>query len=182
MYPGRILLGFSIRFFFGIVLGALLIYWQKIFLLNQVGFLEESTLKQLEFAMFQPRALFLFLLKRSLCFYLVLFLLATGDYRKRGIDLVCIVMGFMQGVFLAVAYMRFGRLGAWLYLTAQFPGGIAWLLCFFMIYAVCQISIDYHKLRVFGVGALLVTIGAWTQSYVNPFLLQKFLHVFFSKI
>lgn len=182
MYHRRLLCAFAIRFLLGIVLGALLLHWQKKFLLYQVGFLNESTLKRLEMLPFQPRVLFLYYLKKYFGYYMMLFLLSASEFRRRGIDLVSISMGILQGAFLATAYSRFGRWGVGLYFAAQFPGGIVWMLCFFVFYVVCQTQADYRIWQALLLGAGFAIAGAWAQSYVNPFLLQKFLHIFFSKI
>ena len=100
MYHRRLLCAFVIRFLLGIVLGALLLHWQKRYLLYQVGFLNESTLKRLEMLPFQPRVLFLFYLKKCFGYYMMLFLLSASEFRRRGIDLVSISMGILQEPFL----------------------------------------------------------------------------------
>lgn len=173
---------FLFRIGIGLGLGILFARWQFHFLDNQVGFMDESTLRWLETVAFQPRELFLFMLRKMLQAYLILLLLQMSRLAGIGMTAICVCYGWLQGNCLGILLQRFGWSGMLLYGVTQFPGGFGYVVWLYYRFSWCrekQRNYSYREV-IMELGFLLGCI--WMQSYVNPFLLQKYLQVLLNHI
>jgi len=168
----------AIRIAGGFLLGILIVQGFRDVVLNQVGYLGRGTLEELSTVIFQPRALLFYLLKQKFMLYGALLLVLMTAAGRLGMNLYTVGIGGLQGVFFMTAVLRYGMRGAALYVIADFPQILAFVpwLCLMYSWLRQERKIDFKGLLA---GAFLLFADAWMQSYVNPFLLQKFLLKFF---
>lgn len=159
---------------------------------DAIGFLNENALQKLSDTVFLPGSLFLYLMKRRFTELFFLFLLSMTFLGKVGMNLYLIWTGGLQGIFVMSLMQQYSWKGVGLFLVAMFPQCIflvpsVWLLfnlnrrLYTKAYRLrcggaCTERRALFKEAVFCMG--MYSAATWLQSYVNPFLLQKYLHLF----
>lgn len=176
----------------GFLVGLFVVRLSRGTVYRSVGFLEGETLHRLSVSVFLPQSLFWYLLKRRMVELTFLLLLSMTLLGKIGGTLYFVCIGGMQGMFFMTLAQQYGMKGVGLFLLASFPQ------CFVLIPAMWVLLTLNRRLYVkasykrYGgeyterknliegilLCFLLYGLAAWMQSYVNPFLLQKYLQIF----
>ena len=188
-------------FLFGFFVGVFLINLWKETLIVDTGFLDEEMLYQMKYAQIDSDSFFGYVLKQRLLLFVCL---AIGATTYLGITMTygaLLWFGFAGGIFMASAAVRYGFKGVLLLVGVFMPHYIIYIPTFWMLlnwcYYICCTM--YFPAKVFGEKArqykdkktflisnggrvilllLVVIIGIWVESYVNPIFLTKLLKIF----
>ena len=188
-------------FLFGFFIGVLLInLWTDVFIGN-TGFLDEELLYQMKYARIDNDKFFDYVLKQRLLLFIGL---AVGATTYLGLVMTygaLLWFGMAGGIFVAAAAVRYGFKGILLLAGIFLPQYIIYIPVFGALlnwcYYICCTM--YFPARIYGgvdmqyrskktyvaanigrvlVLFLVVIIGIWLESYVNPIFLAKLLKIF----
>lgn len=181
-------------FLAGMLLGTMIMMIGKENLLDKTGLLGEEVLYHMKYMTIDTKALFWYVLGSRLKDVAVLAILATTYL---GLVVICarvLLYGAATGIFFTVSVMRYGIKGILLILTGIFPQyllyvpAILWLLLW--CEQVCR-DIYFEKSALIAAKSeivkkilqllaivIVVIIGCFLESYVNPVLLEKLLKIF----
>lgn len=188
-------------FLFGFFIGVLSInLWADVFVTN-TGFLDEELLYQMKYARIDSEKFFYYVFKQR---FLLFVCLAVGATTYLGLVMTygaLLWFGMAGGIFIAAAAVRYGFKGVLLLTGIFLPQYIIYIPVFWTLlnwcYYICCILYfpakvygeakkQYKNKRTFFIanGArifvlfLVVIIGIWLESYVNPIFLTKLLKIF----
>ncbi len=156
------------------------------------GFSNEDALQKLSSTVFLPESLFFYLMKRRVTELVFLVLLSMSFVGKKGMDLYLLWICMLQGTFFMTLIQRYAWKGAGLFLVAGFPHCIILVPAIWVFFELNRkLYTRTYRLKCGGefigrkalFGEMLFCIcmysaAAWLQSYVNPFLVQKYLHLY----
>lgn len=156
------------------------------------GFLNEDMLQRLSDTVFLPESLLLYLMKRRVTELVFLLLLSMSFIGKTGIDLYLLWISMLQGTFFMTLIQLYAWKGAGLFLVAVFPHCIILVPAVWVLFDLNRkLYTKAYRLKCGGefIGRkaliretlfciCMYSAAAWLQSYVNPFLIQKYLHLF----
>lgn len=120
------------------------------------------------------------LLSRGPVFVLLVILMCTS-MRTWIWRIVIVWSGFWLGVLSKMFYLWYGIKGVGLLLTALFPQ----FLFYFMAYGMLYQNLEKHRMSIrvqyvpVFVAVGVVIMGMVLESYVNPFLVNGYLKIFF---
>ena len=125
--------------------------------------------------------LFFFALKHRLTLYFVM-LIMTLMKRKEIKGGMLAYIGICIGVSLTAMIARIGMWGILLFVVALFPQGLFYILAYGMLIQHMGTDLNTKGLGFMSVfvGVLLVITGCFLESYVNSFLVSKFLKIYIS--
>lgn len=179
-------------FLAGTLAGILLMNIGKSVLLNNTGLLNEYVLYDMKSMTVDSGALFWYVTgKRMKCLVFVAALSTTSI----GLVIVTGAMlwyGAAVGMFITAAVLRYGLKGVLLMIVSIFPQSLLYVPAIFFFMGWCeQVCREIHQklpadkrrnvairlIQLFIV-TVVVIIGCFLESYVNPMLLKKFLKIF----
>ncbi len=188
-------------FLFGFFIGVFLInIWKDIFITG-TGFLDEEMLFQIKYTQIDTDRFFAYVLKQRTILFVCL---ALGATTYLGLVMVygsLCWFGFMGGAFMATVSVRYGFKGILLLIGAFMPQYLVYVPVFWLLlcwcYNICctmyfpakiwngqDKKYKSKKTFVFVQGGylvvlfLVVIIGIFMESYVNPIFLTKLLKIF----
>ncbi len=182
-------------FFLGLFLGFLIMNIGKGVLLTDTGLFDEDTLYQMKYMTVDKSAFFCYILRKRLCWLLVLAVAAT-TYLGLAVCMGLVLWyGFSAGMFFSVLMLRYGLKGILLALVGIFPQYLLYIPAFvlFLKWAKHLYKSIYSRGAGFDAGEKgfvlkkmgqlaaivgLVAAGCVLEGYVNPGLLTGFLGVF----
>lgn len=127
------------------------------------------------------RELFLQCLWRRASILFLILLLTATSMRVWVCRILLVWFGFICGILLKLFYLWYGLPGMGLLLVAALPH----YLFYFMAYGLMYWNFEKNRLRVrksyFPVllSVIVVIMGIFSESYVNPFLVGGYLKIFF---
>lgn len=188
--PGRLPVGYL--FLTGFVVGILFVIIGKSVLLKSTGLLNEYVLYDMKNMTVDNNALFLFVTGKRLKEILFLAALATTNLGLVTVSAMSIWYGAAIGTFWTAAVIRYGLKGVILVLVSGFPQYVMYIPVIFFFLGWCEqicreihqnTSVESRKGLAMGflqlvLVIIIIIIGCALESYVNPFVLQKFLEIF----
>lgn len=188
-------------FLFGFFIGVLSMNLWKDLLLSGSGFLDEEMLYQMKYTQIDMNKFFYFVLKKRVVLVLGLAILATTYLGQITVYGGFLWFGFVGGMFVASACIRYGLKGILLLVGALLPHYILYIPAFWLLlvwcYQICCFM--YFPAKVHNGGEylyrskktflikyglqiltifLVVIIGIFLESYVNPIFITKILKIF----
>lgn len=125
--------------------------------------------------------LFFFALKQRLILYFLLLFLSLSKYKEVRSGVLA-YFGVCVGISLTAMIARIGGWGILLFIISIFPQGFFYVLAYGMLVVKMGMDADVKKtgmLTIF-IGILLVVTGCFLESYVNSFLVSKFMKIYFT--
>lgn len=182
----------------GFLLGTFLMnLWRNSFL-KELDLLSTASLSRMKYLEVDSAAFLSFVLKERLGMALLLCLFATTCIGTIILSFYIFGMGALTGMFLSIASIRYGLKGVMLVLAGAFPHYLLLVPACIMLlnwcYRICIRLYDPKRdLEYFGTAGqyrvqsalqlfiilLIVIIGCFLESYVNPILLSQFLKIFY---
>lgn len=195
---GRLFVGLAIA---GFLLGLMLMNMGQKVLLENTGLLSEYTLYEMKYSEISSNAFFWYVLRKRVGAVLIMALLSTTWLGLVASYTYSAWLGISFGMLLMAAIIRYGLKGILLIVVGVFPQGIIYLpACFFLISwcrELCNIIYFPSKMsgetgtdeagknyimrrKAFQFLSLVVVviIGCFFESYVNPKLLLNLLQIF----
>ena len=176
-------------FLIGIVVGILGIYFGKSIFLDKSDFLDEATLYHLKYLNVDSTAYFYYVIRERMLSVVILAVLATTYL---GV-ILCVGTAFWYGIsigaFLSAAILRYGLKGIFLVIVSAFPQYIIYVPMLFALLVWCErlcrgiyfqksMTVkDANLLRIITI-MLLMLVGCFLESFLNPHLLTGFLKIF----
>lgn len=194
----RLLMGLAVA---GFVLGLVLMNMGQKVLLENTGLLSEYTLYEMKYSEISSNAFFWYVLRERVGAVLVMALLSTTWLGMVSAYAYSAWLGVSFGMLLMAAMLRYGLKGIFLIIVGVFPQGIIYLpACFYLLklsQEFCAIMYFPSKistrLRLDETGknnimrrkafqflslVVVVIIGCFLESYVNPKLVSNLLQIF----
>lgn len=183
-------------FVMGIVVGILAIHFGRSFLLENTGFLDENTLYNMKYMSVDSKAYFYYVLRARLGKALFLAVLATTYLGVVLCAGTALWYGISVGAFLSAAMLRYGLKGFFLVVISAFPQYIIYAPVLLSLLVWCEKlcrGIYFQRTIPMGKGIdllksanlmrliiilLLLLIGCFLESFLNPHLLTAFLKIF----
>lgn len=186
-------------FLFGFFIGVFAMNIWKNQLLGTTGFLDEQMLYQMKYARIDTQLFWGYVLQKRLTLFALLAMFATTYLGLVVTYGVLTWFGFSFGMILTAACLRYGFKGLVLILAAFLPQYLVYVPAFWLLlHWCCEICATvYFPARVYGQNSyrsrkafvaakciqlvlylLVVIIGIFLESYVNPLFLQNLLKIF----
>lgn len=149
-----------------------------LFLQNLVvesGFLDASFLAGMQYLDINKNGLFLYALKQRMGMAAFLALLSAAGAAGMGISLLLVWSGISAGVVLTVFSMRFGIKGLLLFLACILPQMLLLIPGFLMLMDWCSRKLERKQLLL---PLIVVIMGCFLESYVNPYIFKVVLKIF----
>ena len=180
----------------GIVVGILCIYFGRNILLENTGLLDEFTLYNLKYMSVDSKAYFYYIVRERLGSVLSLVVLATTYLGVVLCAGTAFWYGISTGAFLSAAMFRYGLKGVFLALVSAFPQYIVYGPMLFSLLIWCEKlcrEIYFQRTVPLGKGMgilksinlvrllmilLLMLVGCFLESFLNPHFLTGFLKIF----
>lgn len=184
-----------VPFLFGFAFGILLIFlWGESYL-SEDGILGNNSLGRLQYIEISCGKLFIYALKQRLSTIFIIALLSSTFFGIIAIYTFVAWMGFSIGVLFTVAATRFGARGILFIFASIFPHYIIYIPVFIILINVCYELCTklYFPERCFGsiyngkkqlllhfacyitLLSLVTIIGVLLESYVNSYIIVKFM-------
>lgn len=184
-------------FVFGFFLGVLLVNVKTDYFLEDNLFFGEELLSRLSYTSFHNEQYMVYLLQNRMGILLFLLVAATTIFGIVILYLYVAWFGMSLGILMAVVTIRYGGKGILIFFAALLPQEILYIPAFLMLvnllHDLCAViyfpgkmfrSMGTGKKQFFARGAFtyiflsgVVIIGVFFESYVNPFILRKILHI-----
>lgn len=159
---------------------------------RELGAINEYFMNRYLYADIQGREMFLYLFYERVPEFFLLFVLSIGIYGTVVVNVYICYLGFSVGFLAVISIMNYGVKGILLLAGFFLP---QWIL-YFLVIAIWFYELkfykekgkdyirgDHRKKRKMGyvlsfmAAALLLFVGIFLESYVNPFLLQKIIRM-----
>jgi len=144
------------------------------------GLISESNLYYLRRGDMDYRGFFTYILSKRFFMYAFMLCLVTGNRQRLFVRCILFFLGVGLGGFFGASIFVYGLTGIIFFLLMGFPqfffyGAVIYLLC---VYVAGQAG-DRRRfvLQAMFLGVLIL-LGCFAESYVNPFFLSKFLRFF----
>lgn len=183
-------------FLAGVVLGILLMNFAKGVLLENTGLLDEYALYHMKYMTVDSNALFFYVFRIRCRDVLMLAVMATTYLGLAMVGLMTFWYGLSAGMFASAVVLRYGMKGVLFGLTGIFPQYLCYVPAAVLLLLWCEMlcrSIYFkdstsmedktghpvtRRLLQLTFLLIVVIIGCALESYVNPFLVTKFLKIF----
>ena len=159
---------------------------------RELGAINEYFMNRYLYADIQSRELFLHLFYERVPEYLLLFVLSLGIYGTVVLNVYIGYLGFSVGFLAVISIMNYGIKGILLLAGFFLP---QWLL-YAIVLVIWYSEINFYKkkgkdcirgenrkkrnmgyLLSFGAASVILFVGIFLESYVNPLLLQKIIRM-----
>ena len=127
------------------------------------------------------RELFLQCLWKRASVLFLIFLLTTTSMRVWVCRILLIWLGVVLGILLKLFYLWYGLSGMGLLIVAVLPHYVFYIMSYglmFRNYEKNRLHVRRNYLPVF-LAVIVVIMGIFAESYVNPFLVGGYLKIFF---
>lgn len=139
------------------------------------GFLEAAFLSGIQYLQINQNGLLLYALKQRLQIAAFLVLLSAAGAAGAGIILLLVWAGISAGTVLTVLSMRYGVKGLLFFLSCILPQQILLIPGYLMLMDWCYRRLERKKLLI---PLLVVIMGCFLESYVNPYIFKVVLKIF----